>query len=239
VNVVFSLQQNLSRQVFKYVGPGVTIRGTTGAQIDASYGRNLDPDAVGSFYPSFSANLQTRNSIDFITTPKNPKAPVFSGQVEADHFLGFKNVGAHHGAMSAPGWDGIKQSLGYSGLLLNQVNAQGAMQVPIKAGLSSITKVDYQGTAIGQVLGVTTGMNIQAPLGVRIYAFVGYQNADLKGFRSNTNLLNVPSGGQAGVKLYSPSGFNLSGSVQGVGDPNGVQGNVKLGVPIHGKKRRR
>ncbi len=237
VNVVVSLQQNLTRQVFQYVGPGVTVRGTTGVQIDASYGRNLDPDAIGSWIPSFSGNLQTRNAIDFRTTPKNLKAPVFTGRAEVDHFWGFQNVGAHHGAMSAPGWDGIKRSLDHSGLILNQVNAQGAMHVPIKAGMSSITKVDYQGTAIGQNLGITTGLSVQAPLGVRVYAFVGYLNGSLGGYQSQHNLLNAPSGGQAGLRLQTEGGTNVSGSIQGLGGNQGVQGNVKVGIPIRKKKR--
>jgi hypothetical protein len=232
LNVVVSLQQNLTRQVFQYVGPGVTLRGTTGIQIDASYGRNLDPDAIGSWIPSFSGNLQTRNAVDFRTTPQNVKAPVFTGRAEVDHFWGFRNVGAHHGAMSAPGWDGIKRSLDHSGLILNQVNAQGAMHVPIRAGMSSITKVDYQGTAIGQVAGITTGLSVQAPLGVRVYAFVGYQNGKLKGYQSQNNLLNAPTGGQAGLRLQTEGGTNISGSIQGVGGNQGVQGNVKIGIPI-------
>ena len=232
VNVVVSLQQNLTRQVFQYVGPGVTIRGTSGIQIDASYGRNLNPDAVGSWYPSFSGNFQTRNAIDFRTTPKNLKAPVFTGRAEVDHFFGFTNVGAHHGAMSAPGWNGIKRTFDHTGLILNQVNAQGAMHVPIKAGMSSITKVDYQGTAIGQVVGITTGLSVQAPLGVRVYAFVGYQNGNLGGYQSQNNLLNAPTGGQGGLRLQTKGGTNVSGSIQGVGGNQGVQGNVKVGIPI-------
>ena len=236
VNLVFSVQQNLTGQVFKYVGPGVTIRGTSGIQIDASYGRNLDPNAVGSWIPSFSGNFQTRNAIDFRTTPKNPKAPVFSGRAEVDHFFGFTNVGAHHGAMSAPGWNGIKRTFDHTGLILNQVNAQGAMHVPIKAGMSSITKVDYQGTAIGQVVGITTGLSVQAPLGVRVYAFVGYQNGSLGGYQSQNNLLNAPTGAQAGLRLQTKGGTNVSGAVQGVGGNQGVQGNVRVGIPIRKRK---
>lgn len=232
VNVVFAVQQNLSRQVFQYVGPGVTIRGTTGVQLDATYGRNLDSDAVGSWIPSFSGNFQTQNAIDFRTTPRNPKAPVFTGRAEVDHFFGFTNVGAHHGAMSAPGWNGIKRTFDHSGLILNQVNAQGAMHVPIQAGMSSITKVDYQGTAIGQVAGITTGLSVQAPLGVRVYAFVGYQNGNWGGYRSQNNLLNAPTGAQGGLRLQTEGGTNISGFIQGVGGNQGVQGNVKIGIPI-------
>ncbi len=239
MNFALSFQEVASKRIFNYVGPGVKISGTGGAQLDVSYGHGLSMNSVSSYIPSFSGNLQTFGKVDLATTPKNPKSPTFTANAEVDEFLGFKDIGAHGGAIANPGWAGISKMLSHSGLTLNQVNLSGGMQIPIQKNLSSQTNVNYQGTNIGQVVDITTGMNITSPQGVKVFAFVGYLNSDIKGYQTQNSLLQAPTGFQAGAKIQTPGGINFSTSVQGVGGPNHSLGNVTLGIPIKGKVKKK
>ena len=238
-NAVVSFQEVLSKRVFHYVGPGVKISGTAGTQLDLSYGHGLNMSSLSSFIPSFSGNIQTFQKVDFNTTPKNPKSPIFSGTVEADQFVGFRDIGKHGGAISAPGWDGVSKMLSTSGLMLSQVNVTGGMTVPINSKISSRTQVGYQGTNIGQVAEITTGMNIQAASGVKVFAFVGYKNADLPGYMTQSSLIQQATGFESGARVVTPGGMNLSGKVEGLGGPSGPQADLTLGIPIQGKKKKK
>jgi hypothetical protein len=238
-NVMVSFQEVLSKRIFNYVGPGVKVSGTGGAQFDASYGHGTSKGSLSYFLPSFSGNLQTFQKVDFQTTPQNPKNPTFTGSVGASQFLGWNDKGANVGAMSDNNFASVTHALNNTGLMFNQVSVKGGIQVPIQKGLSSQTDVKYQGTNIGQEVSITSGLNIDAPQGVKVFAFVGYMNSDIKGYLTNTSLLQDPTGFQAGAKLTTPKGVNLSSSVKGIGGTEGPQGQVTLGIPISTKKRKR
>jgi hypothetical protein len=234
LNLVFAVHQGVQQNLIRYVHPKVTLKMSTGVQLDALATKNLiAKDGAGQTTEGLpvSANLQFVQKVEFETRSKNPKAAQFNGNAQLVHSIGSDDWGSSQGTLTAPGSTGILKPLKYTSLHLNQVYVNGNMKLPLSKTLTSKTNVQYQGTNVGQKIDVSTGIEVQSSGGMKIYAFVGYVDASMHGYQTQTSLLTANNGAKTGLTLQTKKGATFSGQVQGIGG-SALVGNIKAAIPI-------
>jgi len=240
-NVIISLHSGYQKNIIHYKSPTLSITGSAGAELDV-YGANriITSNTAADIIPGISANIQTNQTIKFQTLPKNPMNPSLSGQIQEVEALGSTNEGERQGALSNPDPEqALLNSMKYTGFQLNQVNADASLNVPVKNNVSSISQAKYQGSNVGQMLKVTSGFQVVTNGGMKIFAFIGYVDENIKGYKTKSSLFTQPSGGITGGGMQTKGGTQISTDIQGIGGDEPVQGNIKVVVPIFNKSKKK
>ncbi len=239
-NIILAIHGAHQRKLIHFKSPTVQLIGSAGVEVDF-YTADRIHNSQSSIddLKGVSANIQTNQTVQFQTLPQHQNQPQLSGQIQVVQTLSSKNEGARQGAIANPD---VKQallsSMKYTGFQLNQVNAHLSLDAPLARKLSSVTEVQYQGSNIGQRLKITSGVQVVSSAGMKVYAFMGYVDHTIKGYRTRSSLFTQPSGGVVGGSIETKNGTRLSTDIQGVGRGSPVQGNVKAVVPLFNKNFR-
>ncbi len=240
-NVIVELHTGIQKNLIHYQSKTISLVGTGGVEIDALAAKRLkkDNDTI-NVIPTFSGNLQTNETINFKSFPRNEKNPSVEANLQVVQTLGSTNEGARQGKLSDPeAMKAVINSMKYMGFHLNQVNADAAVSVPVSLNALAKAEVEYQGSNIGQKFKVTSGVQVVSSGGMKIYAFVGYMDNQIKGFKTKGSLFTEPSGAVGGVDLRTKGGSKYSADVQGVGGNSTPQVNVNAIVPIFNKSKKK
>jgi|GEM_PF-4716810 len=226
-NAIFALHSGLQRNLIQYVSPRVTLKVSTGIEGEGEVAKSVKDKGMNGF--SINAQLIQKASVE--THPKNQNRPQFSGDAQLIHSLGVGNWGAHEGVLQNPGASSVLKSFKYMNLHLNQVFAEGTLNVPLTRTLASQTHAQYQGSNVGQKIDLTSGVEIKSMGGMKIFAFVGYA-ANLKGYQTQHSVLYDPAGLKTGAQVQTKKGIQISTEVQGLGRGQKPIGNLNVAIPI-------
>ena len=240
-NVIINLNSRFKKNLIHFQSKTISLVGSGGVELDALYGKRLkqDNDPI-NVIPNFSGNLQTNQTVNFKSFPRNEKNPSVEANFQVVQALGATNEGAREGKLSDPeALKAVINSMKYMGFHLNQVNADASVSVPVSLNALAKGEVEYQGSNIGQKFKVTSGVQVVSSGGMKIYAFVGYMDNQIKGFKTKGSLFTEPSGVVGGVDLRSKGGSKYSADVQGIGGNSTPQVNVNAVIPIFNKTKKK
>jgi hypothetical protein len=231
----FNLRGHIQKNQILFQSPRLEILGSTGIELSLQGAKRLtqDNDPVHGIEAA-AGGLRTHQTLRFESWPQGETTPRVSGQIQAVQALGSSDESLRQSAISDSSiLKATLNSMTFTRLHLNQINANAEIEIPLNPSLQSKSQIRYQGSNIGQTLGVTSGLGIRTPSNTEVYAFVGYVENGMKGFQTRSSFLMQPSGGVLGGGVRTKRGVEVSGQIQGLG-AKGVptQGNFKLALPI-------
>ncbi|HXH73591.1 MAG TPA: hypothetical protein VNJ08_01400 [Bacteriovoracaceae bacterium] len=218
--------------IIRYASPKLSVNFTSGLQAEGMYGFGASPSkgAAVDAYVDVSANVDLVNRLD-ATYRATPKTKLHM-DLELRHTVGPSSWGNSTGSWAEGTGSGIGGSLANMGFHLNQINATAGVEHKITPKVTGFTEVKYQGSAVGQSLGLMGGVKIDAPKGAQIMIFSGYTTTKLPGYVTQHSLLVGSNGAIIGAGLQTKSGMTFTGSVSNIGDYTPPVVSAGLSVPI-------
>jgi hypothetical protein len=233
------LRAGVERNIFRYLNNNTKVEMATGSRLNGMITLNpvASEDESLAAQKDISGALDFYNRIDFQHTSPRPKGVNLFSSIEVEQTLGAKNWGNTTGISSKIEGRDVGDLLKNMNFHLNQVNANVLLNKPINEKLTAMTRAHYQGSNIGQSVGVLAGMDIKVPNGATLLVFSGYSNSDLPGYKTKHSLLAAPSGGEVGAKYKTKSGTEFNGVLRGISSEPSVNAGVK--IPILNKKKKK
>jgi hypothetical protein len=222
------------RKYVLYAHPRLKLEFVSGFYAQGNFGLKRHRfDTAGTIESEKALNVQFK--------PKDESGLKIDSKVTLISSLGPKDYGKTTGILSKFQLSDLpKFALGMI-YHLNQFVVNTKVEKNINSRLSAQGQFLYQGTHVGQ--------NIESNLGVTIlsknknhqfYAFLGYDNSDLKGYKTRNNLLAGYTGGKLGVQYQNNSGTRLELSLREIGNSSQnpyFNGTVKLPLYSASKKK--
>ena len=162
-NISFAFHTGRQQNLIHFKAANVSVTASAGAELDAYATVRLAKDKsneMNDIVP-ISASLNLNQKVEIKNIPQSAEAAQFQLEGQVMESAGSKDEGAREGALSDPSpMVAILNSVHYTGFYLNQVNASGALSVPLTDDLSSLSTIQYQGSNIGQKISAITGIEI-------------------------------------------------------------------------------
>lgn len=220
------------RNMFRYINSSTEVSFASGVRLSGMTALNQPKTQNGGVARmDVSGAFDIYNRLDINYGKHNPNGVQVNSSLEVEHALGPTNWGNTTGALSYMSPSDTGTMLKNMTFHLNQVNADVTAEKRLSSRLTGIGNVHYQGSNIGQSVGVLAGLNIRLPEGAQLLVFTGYTNADIPGYKTKHSLLGTPSGGQVGAKYTTKGGVEFGAAVRSIsGGKPSVNATIK--VPI-------
>lgn len=208
------LKAGAERSLLHYVNESTDLKISTG--VNGSYTYTVNPYnwAPGAYKLDMSVGVDWVNKMEVAYGKQDPNGVQVKGSFQTENTFGPTNWGNTSGALSKIEPSDIKPLLSNVSFHLNQVNADLEIDKKVSGKLGVGARAQYQGSNVGQKVGLLAGLKISAPEGAQILIFTGYTNSSLKGYKTNHSLLAGPTGPEAGIKLTTKKGLQLETKVQ-------------------------
>lgn len=212
--------------LIRYATPKLSLDIASGVQTEFQYGANPKTD-ISSFI-DVAGNLDVVNRLRLAYRPTTNLK--LATQMETRHTFGPASWGDAVGAWANGTGSGIVGTLSNMHFHLNQINISASAEYKISKNIKALAEVKYQGSNIGQSLGIMTGVNITAPEGVEILIFTGHNTTKIPGFDTKHSLLVGPNGLAIGAGIQTPSGISVTGAVRNISSdfPPTVEGMITI-----------
>lgn len=214
--------------IIRYATPKLSLNLTSGLQLEGMYG--FKPPSDTSSLQDIGGNLDIVNRFDatYVASPRLKLNTNF----ELRHTVGPSSWGNATGAWAGGTGAGVLGTLGNMRFHLNQVNASAGAEYKISPKVTGFTDVKYQGSNVGQSLGIMGGVNIVAPKGAQILVFTGYSTTKLPGYDTKHSLLVGSNGIVIGAGLQTSSGISFTGTVRNLASDGIPTFEAGLSVPL-------
>jgi|GEM_PF-3153787 len=220
-----------SGNLIHYVNPNSEFKLQTGLRADGMIAINPMLDQMGDTVPTQAGNIEWFNRLDFVHGKVGPDSFLIRGGAEVVSSLGVNNWGGIVSDLSTPSAGGVLNAMGKMTFHLNQVNANAGVEKRIIPGIKLQTQGDYQGSHVGQSVGIISGIEVKVPEDVQLYVFVGASTSKLPGILTKNSILVGPEGFKAGAGVRHSGGLKAQGQVQGVGSERPML-NFNLEIPL-------
>jgi hypothetical protein len=197
---------------FQYVNPKLSIRASTGIHTELMMDAAIIKGQARNTDQSYQIDWSHRLSLD-----ANPNSRLhISADIETRNTLGPSNWGATTGATSTFNKESVGNLLSNLRMHLNQVVANATIEEKTSKNTGLIFQGHYQGSAVGQNVGILAGLEIKGPKGAEILIFTGYDER-FKGFETKNNFLyGAGRGAKAGIAVRTRKGIQINAGVRNI-----------------------
>lgn len=227
------LRMGAKRNLLHYVNSSTQLNISSGLQAEGMYSLSQERTGIVSAYDA-SAQLDWVNSMNI--KHEAGDGVILKSNLEVRHTLGPKDAGALTGGLSSLESRDVLGTMKNMSFHLNQVNLNLDAEKELSSRASLKTGVNYQGSNIGQNVGVLAGLNIKIPEGAQLLVFAGYDQK-LSGYKTKHNLLSNSEGARAGIMYESKNGTRIFGGVREISSDQKPVYEMKVSVPLGRKKR--
>lgn len=183
----------------------------------------------------YAGTINLEKSLRAQYIPKSESGLSVQSKVSVLRSYGPKDYGETTGSLSKFSISNLPRFFSAMRFNLNNVVFDTKVQKKINSKMSAQGGLTYQGSNIGQNIESNAGVSILSNSKYhQLYVYVGYDNSELKGYKTQHNLLAGFNGGKVGLNYQHKKGAQFEFSLRAIGaSKENSNYSASLKVPLY------